>query len=191
MDAAAEQDPESDESLMLRYAAGDAAAFEQLYGRYRRLLLGYLVRQLRDRERGEELYQETWTRVIRAREGYRQSAAFRTWLFTIAHNLVTDDFRRRGRQAEIVALEDGAGGEPVDEAAPGPEQAMAEREGARELLARIGRLPFAQRDVILLRLEAGLGVGEIAAVTGADPEAVKSRLRYAVRRLRAEVEDDG
>ncbi len=175
---------------MLRYAAGEIAAFETLYRRYRRLLLGYLVRQVRDRERGEELYQEVWARIIRAREAYRETASFRTWLFTIAHNLVKDDYRSQGRRAELVSLDADAVAEPEESPDVAPEGILPEHQRAQQLLAGIARLPFAQRDVMLLRLEAGLGMGEIVAVTGDDPEAVKSRLRYAVQKLRQEVQDD-
>ncbi len=179
----------SDEDLMLSYAQGDAAAFEQLYARHRRVLLGYLVRQLRDQAVAEEIYQEAWMRVIRAREGYQVSAAFRTWLFTIAHNLVLDHYRRQGRRAELVLADGDELPDLADTATPPPEDLLAGRQDAEQLLACIGALPFAQRDVVLLRLEAGLTPAEIVAVTGADPEAVKSRLRYAVQRLRKELQD--
>lgn len=180
-----------DEALMQRYARGDADAFEVLFRRYRRILLGYLVRQLRDRGQAEELYQETWMRVIRARDSYRQSAAFRAWLFTIAHNLVLDQHRRSGRRAELTSVDVDAHMEEVASIEPGPEAHWSGSEDSARLLRQIRTLPFAQRDVILLRLEGGLTLAEIVAVTGEELEAVRSRLRYAMRRLREGMDEHG
>ena len=84
----------SDEDLMLRYAAGDAAAFDVLYGRYRVRLLRYLVRLTGQTAVAEELYQDTWGRVIDARTRYTSSARFAAWLFRIAHHLAIDHLRK-------------------------------------------------------------------------------------------------
>ena len=85
---------DSDENLMLRYAAGEAAAFDLLYGRYRVRLLRYLVRLTGQAAVAEELYQDTWSRVIDARARYEPSARFAAWLFRIAHHLAIDHLRR-------------------------------------------------------------------------------------------------
>ena len=82
-------DADSDENLMLRYAAGQARAFDVLYGRYRVRLLRYLVRLTGQTAVAEELYQDTWSRVIDARARYSPTARFAAWLFRIAHHLAT------------------------------------------------------------------------------------------------------
>jgi RNA polymerase sigma-70 factor (ECF subfamily) len=84
----------SDEDLMLAYASGDARAFELLYTRHRGPLFRFLLRGLKRRELADELFQETWGRVIQARTRYRVEAKFSTWLLQIAHNLVIDQYRR-------------------------------------------------------------------------------------------------
>lgn len=90
-------DETSDEALMLRYQAGDAGAFDDLYARHRGGLFRFIGRQCRTREHAEELFQEVWMNLIQARDRYRVEAQFRTYLFTLAHNKLMDYFRRHGR----------------------------------------------------------------------------------------------
>jgi RNA polymerase sigma-70 factor (ECF subfamily) len=177
----------TDEQLMLAYAAGDAAAFEKLYVRHKGGLFRFLLRGIKERGIAEELFQEIWMRVIEARARYAPQARFTTWLYTIAHHRMIDHWRKRG--LVVVPLDpDG----PDDPAPPDPAADRA-REPQRqaetnEQLARLARaleaLPAAQREVFLMREEGGLSIAEIAAATGANEEAVKSRLRYALAKLR-------
>ena len=172
-----------DEQLMLAYRDGDAGAFAQLYARHRATLFRFVVRAVRERPVAEELYQDIWMRVIEARARYEARAKFTTWLYAIAHNRVTDHWRRRGLDA--VALDaDPPGG------IPGPERQAQARESLARFAAALESLPPAQREAFLMREEAGMSVAEIARATGADPEATKSRLRYAVARLKAAVDDE-
>ena len=179
---------DSDEALMLRYAQGDAGAFDPLYARHRGGTFRYLLRHLgNNRALAQELFQDIWTNLIAARERYKVEAKFTTWLYTLAHNRVVDHYRRN-RALELVSL-DAAGDEddPPEIAAPGtvqPERQAQARQGAARLLALVEALPPAQREAFLLHEEGGLGVDEIAQVIGADREAVKSRLRYALGKLR-------
>ena len=85
---------QTDEELMLAYAGGDLLAFEMLYRRHRGMLYRFLLRTLRHRADADELFQDTWSRLIAARERYRPEAKFTTWLLQIAHNLIVDRFRR-------------------------------------------------------------------------------------------------
>src|SRR5678816_3448550 len=85
-----------DEELMLAYRDGDAGAFETLYARHRGALYRFVLRSIKDRAIAEELFQEAWIRVIEARERYAPRARFKTWLYTIAHNLLVDHWRRKG-----------------------------------------------------------------------------------------------
>src|SRR3569833_1316135 len=89
----------TDEELMLAYACGDVRAFDTLYQRQRGMLYRYILRSVRDRATADEIYQETWSRLIASRERYRVEAKFSTWLLQIAHNLVVDTFRRARPQA--------------------------------------------------------------------------------------------
>jgi RNA polymerase sigma-70 factor (ECF subfamily) len=178
---------QTDEALMSRYRDGDDEAFRQLYSRHRASLLRFARHLCHHPAEAEEIFQETWIAVIRARARYRAQAAFVTWLFSIAHRRAVDAHRKRLRRPADTGsstLEQ----LPADSAAADPpRQAIAD---ARELALRsaIARLPFEQREVFLLRAEAGLGLRDIASITRARPEAAKSRLRYALRALRKAME---
>jgi RNA polymerase sigma-70 factor, ECF subfamily len=179
---------ETDEALMLHYAQGDAGAFDLLYGRHRGGLFRYLARQLgSNRALAEELFQDIWISVIGARAGYKVEARFTTWLYTIAHNRVVDHYRRH-RPLELARTDaDDEEDALLEVPAPGaaqPERIAEARQQARRLLALVEALPAAQREAFLLHEDGGLSVDEIAQVTGADREAIKSRLRYALSKLR-------
>ena len=177
---------DSDESLMLRYAGGNAAAFEALYARHKAPLYRYVLRQV-DRGIADELFQDIWTNLIHARDGYQPSAKFTTWLYRIARNRIIDFYRRQSirpvdsDQARI----DTAAGRDCEQ----PEQRIESRDKMERLMAALATLPREQREVFMLREQAGLAMDEIADITGAGHEAVKSRLRYALRRLRRALDD--
>lgn len=182
-----------DEALMCAWQAGDGGAFEELYARYRGRLYRYLLRQC-PAAVAEELSQECWMRVIRARAGYEVTARFPTWLFRIAHNLLVDHFRRADHAA-LAAFDDAESLQAVLEAAPGPAfrepDAQLQRERlAQRLVAAIETLPAPQREAFLLHQEAEMTVDEIAATTGVGRETAKSRLRYALARLRSTLRED-
>jgi RNA polymerase sigma-70 factor (ECF subfamily) len=175
----------ADEELMLAYRGGQASAFEALYARHRGRLYRFILRSIKHRATAEELFQEVWIRVIEARSRYAPHARFTTWLYTIAHNLMVDHWRRKG--LTLVALDE----EPaVVATADNPARQAEARESLARLLKALEALPEAQREAFLLHEEAGLSVAEIAKVTGAGEEAAKSRLRYAIAKLKAAVGDD-
>jgi len=174
----------TDEELMLAYVGGDLLAFEMLYRHHRRTLYRFLMQTLRHRADTDELFQDTWSRLIAARERYRPEAKFTTWLLQIAHNLIVDRFRRQRPQAseeETEAVFRKLDAPESDE----PERALTEFEQRRRLQLALEDLPEEQRVAFLLRVESGLGLDEIATITGAGRETVKSRLRYALARIRA------
>lgn len=180
---------------MLAYAAGDAAAFEALYARHRGGLYRYLIRQCGQPGIADELFQEIWLSAVRARSSYVPTAKFTTWLYRIARNRLIDHWRATG-QVELVAAEAIDGDDDSDLLAqiPGarndePDVRASAREISLRLHAALGALPPAQRDVFLLHQEGGLELAEIAELTGSGVETVKSRLRYALAKLRAELGD--
>jgi RNA polymerase sigma factor (sigma-70 family) len=172
----------ADETLMLAYAAGDASAFEQLYARHRGPLYRFLLRHLRDPALADEFFQDTWQRVISAREGWKPEAAFGTWLYRIAHNRLNDHWRAsKHRPAAPVDADERTARVPDHDT---PERQLSEFEQRRQLQLAMDELPPEQREVVLLRLEQELTLEEIGEITGVGRETVKSRLRYAMDRLR-------
>jgi RNA polymerase sigma-70 factor (ECF subfamily) len=178
---------------MLAYAAGDAAAFDSLYGKHRGGVYRYLLRHCGNAGIADELFQDVWMSLIRSRTGYAPTAKFTTWLYRIAHNRLIDHWRASG-QIEIVAT--GAANDDDDPLAAVPAARSDEpavRAASREIGARLARalaaLPPPQRDAFLLHQEGGLTLDEIAQLSGAGVETVKSRVRYALAKLRAELSD--
>lgn len=176
----------TDEGLMAAYRDGDADAFDVLYARHRGPLYRFVLRGVRTRALAEELYQDIWMRVIEARRRYSPTAKFATWLYTIAHNRLVDHWRRK--ELTAVPAEEGEALAAGAEAAP--DRRAEGRQALEKLSAAIDALPHAQREAFLLHEEAGMTALEIAAVTGSEPEAVKSRLRYAYAKLKKAIADD-
>jgi RNA polymerase sigma-70 factor (ECF subfamily) len=176
--------PDDDGELMLRYARGDMRAFETLYQRHRGALYRYLARHTRNTETASDLFQEVWSKVIVSRERYEPRAPFRTFLYRIAHNCFIDHCRRASIRNESSGAEDG-----WESALPGSEQDRPDtRAEQAQITARyraaLSALPAEQRDVFLL-YESGLSLDEIATISAVGTETAKSRLRYAVAKLRA------
>jgi RNA polymerase sigma factor (sigma-70 family) len=177
----------SDETLMARFARGDAEAFTALYRRHELRTWRYLERNVGSRATAEELMQEVWFAVAREAERYRPTARFTTWLFAIAHHRMVDAVRARRPQVSLDELGHEAGAvieRLTSDPDAGPVAAAEAREQAQALREALARLPPEQRDAFLLQLEGDLSVEEVAAITQASFETVKSRLRYARARLR-------
>jgi len=170
----------ADETLMLRYRDGDVHAFERLYARHKGPLYRYLLRQCGE-PAAAELFQEVWLKVIRARANYTVQAKFTTWLYRLAHNRVIDHYRANARTALVDTIEWDA--LPAGDHTQPDRQADCQQQLER-LLTLLDELPAVQREAFLLHEEAGLSLQAIAEVTGANRETVKSRLRYAVAKLR-------
>jgi len=184
------EERDADAQLMLRYAAGDARAFEELYERHRGALWRFIQRLVRDAAATDDVFQECWSRVIGSRERYRPTARFTTWLYRIAHNCCMDHWRKSGRRAAHETTDDDAIAATADVPASGPFAVVAAGEAGQRLAAALGGLPEEQRVAFLLYVEGGLSVAEIAEQTGAGAETAKSRLRYAVARLKEALGDD-
>lgn len=193
----------ADDQLMLAYAGGDAAAFDVLYARHEGALFRFVRRLLGARlaSQADEVFQDTWLRIVSARDSFSpQGASWRTWAFTIAHNLAMDRLRVSGRE---VALDAGGHGDgedvpalpslehgvqaadgSADAAHPSAEELAFWRAAGRRLLACLDELPAEQRAAFLLHHEDGLSVQALAAQLELGFETVKSRLRYALQKLR-------
>ena len=168
---------------MLAYAAGDNAAFEILYGRHRGGLYRFIARGLSPRSQADDCFQDTWSRVIQARGRYRVESKFSTWLYQIAQRLMIDQYRRQRPQ---VSLDDEDAPMPLSEPEQArPDQHLSRFEEARSLQLALAELPDEQRIVLQLRLEQELTLETIGEITGVGRETVKSRLRYAMDKLRA------
>ncbi|HET7766934.1 MAG TPA: RNA polymerase sigma factor [Burkholderiales bacterium] len=179
----------ADEELMLSYGGGDAGAFETLYRRHRGPLYRFLLRQVSDAATAEELFQDVWMRVIDSRGRYEPRAKFGSWVYAIAHNRLMDFYRASGK-AKFLAQEESE--EALDRlpAADVPAEALVDRKrAAQRLLEALAELPEVQREAFLLQQEGDLSVEEIGAATGVSRETAKSRLRYAVAKLRARLSE--
>lgn len=192
----AEQESRTDEVLMRAYGDGDARAFEVLYARHKGATYRYFLRHASGQAAtADELHQDLWLKVIGARERYRAQAKFSTWLYTMARHRMIDHWRARDG-VSLASLEDAETIAQVEtsvasqlEASDDPLGASIDAEARQRLVAALADVPSLQRDAFLLRLEGGLSLEEIAGLTVSSVETVKSRLRYAYRRLRAALED--
>jgi len=174
-----------DEALMLAYRAGDAGAFDALYTRHRAKLYRFLLRQCGTAALAEELYQDVWVNVIRARRRYTPQARFTTYLYRIAHNRLIDHFRRSARRPLVdCPSDDEAIAQLPANASLQPEIGAERRAAVQRLFELLGRLPEAQREAFVMHEEGGLSIEEIARATGVNAETAKSRLRYALDKLR-------
>ena len=195
MVTAAAADPADDDRWMAAFARGDAAAFDRLYARHHQPLYRFIRRML-GRElqaQADEVFQDTWMRVVQARERWApQGATFRTWLFTLAHHRAIDQLRKSGREVappeETEAGEFVPAGEPwLDWPAPGRpghDDVLFWRRAGERLLACLDELPPAQRAVFLLHHDDGQSLDDIAQALSLGFETAKSRLRYAMAKLR-------
>ncbi|MCK5325224.1 MAG: RNA polymerase sigma factor [Woeseiaceae bacterium] len=174
-----------DSALMLRYRDGDVAAFEVLYRRHNDALYRYLLRLCRQHAAAEDVFQEVWGKIIKSRANYRPTAKFTTFLYHVAHNCFIDYIRRNKRHAVTADIEP----DTQPDSSELPETLTEKSLARRRLDAALKTLPDEQRDVFLLHEEAGLSLDEIASITACKRETAKSRLRYAIRKLREAIDE--
>ena len=181
---------------MRAYGGGDGRAFEVLYQRHKATTYRYFLRHAGGHAAtADELHQDLWLKVIGARERYEAQAKFSTWLYTLARHRMIDHWRAR-HGVSLASLEDAetlAQAEESFAATQGSNDDPLGRsmglEARQRLVAALADVPTLQRDAFLLHVEGGLSLQEIADLTAASVETVKSRLRYAYRRLRKALED--
>lgn len=181
---------ESSEALMVRFRGGDVRAFEVLLQRHRNPVFEFILRSVghHNPTHAEDLTQETFLRVVKQASTYEQRAKFTTWLYTLARNLCIDAARRRKhRKAQSLDSADDEGTSLLDRTAS-PGLAVDRQAISRQLQARleqaIATLPEDQREVFLMRESADLSFKEIADIIGVSENTVKSRMRYALEKLR-------
>ena len=171
---------------MLAFAQGDAGAFDRLYARHKGTVFRFISRSLPTRADAEEIFQEVWMKAIEARSRYEPRAKFTTWIYAIAHNRLVDLWRRKG--IATVPMDGGADDRPAvdppDDPANEPFAQVSGQEAVARFAAALEKLPPAQREAFLMKEEAEMSIAEIAAATGSNEEAVKSRVRYATAKLR-------
>lgn len=178
----------SDEQLKLRCRGGDYAAFEQLYHRHKNPLYRFIVRQCADEEQAKDIVQDVWLSIHKACGGYVPSAKFTTWLYRIAHNRIIDYYRQSSKGLPISYDENLSEQQMLNiENRYAPEQIVQTAQQTEQLLKIIASLQEAQREVALLHLEMGFTINEIANITQINPETAKSRLRYALKKIRQQV----
>jgi RNA polymerase sigma-70 factor, ECF subfamily len=184
-------DERSDERLMLAYQKGETRAFEVLLTRHEKGVYRFAVRMLGDRTQAEEVTQESFLRVIQSVSRYKASASFRNYLYRIARNLCVDLLRRRPREIRPAGTGHDEATEGIPDRNPGPENHV----GAEQLRSAIRRalasLPQDQREAFLLKEVRDMKLQDVASITGANLNTVKSRLRYALIRLREHLSEQG
>ncbi|KAB2888946.1 MAG: RNA polymerase sigma factor [Kofleriaceae bacterium] len=187
---------EADEDLMVRYQQGEVRAFEILLGRHRKSVFNFILRYVGDKETAEDLLQETFMRVIKGADAYKRQAKFTTWLYTIARNLCVDQTRRRKhrRHASLdapMAADDDSG--TLLDVLPSSEMASDRKSVNKQLYQRlqgaIGALSEEQREVFLMREFLDMPFKQIADVVGVPENTVKSRMRYALEKLRLDLDE--
>jgi RNA polymerase sigma factor (sigma-70 family) len=188
----------TDDELMGAYARGDASAFERLYVRHQAGLYRFVRRLLGPTlaAQADEVFQDTWLKVVNARTQWTpQDAAFRTWLFTLAHHRVIDIWRRSGREVSV-STDDDMPWEPegggsawsqwpaATSPAPHSDELAFWRRAGERLLHCLDELPLAQRSAFLLHHDDELPLAEVARALEVGFETAKTRLRYAMGKLR-------
>jgi len=186
---------ESDEALMLRYQRGEVRAFELLLERHSKRVFNFILRFVKQRNTAEDLLQESFLRVVRNAQRYKQKAKFTTWLYTIARNLCVDQSRRAvHRKTQSLDTPLGSEGHStLLDIIPGDhissERALDAQKIQRQLHLAIDTLPNDQREVFWMRESLGMPFKEIAEITKSSENTVKSRMRYALLKLRSELHD--
>ncbi len=183
----------SDEDLMQRFCSGEVQVFSLLYTRHEKPLYRYIRRLLTHREalQAEDVFQDTWAKLVDARDSWQaqDNAAFKTWLYTLAHHRAIDVLRKSGRE---LSVDDGWASDddqvpwqlwPASSAGQ-PDQQAFWRKAGQQLLDCLEGLPVLQRAAFLLHHEDGLTLNEMTQILDAEFETVKSRLRYALSKLR-------
>ncbi len=176
---------DEDVELMLALGRGDDAAFDVLFDRWGGRLLGYLQGMVSDFATAEELVQEAFLRVYRARERYEAESRFSTWLYRIATNLALNELRRPRRKRPHASTDDEEAPLTLVSSGPGPESSAEARLAVSDLTAELERLPQRQRMALWLSAVEGQSYAEVAEALGTTDKSVKSLVHRARSTLAA------
>ena len=176
-------DKPTDAELIRSYENGRDKAFEKIYKRYERPLFSFILKYMNDRESAEDVFQQTWIKVINGLSKYEEKGRFSSWLFGIAHNCCIDHARKVSR-SKIDDRTSGEGMNSLEGEDRSPEGMLVEREEREWLKQAIAKLPDEQREVVLLRLQAEMPFKEIAEMMGSPLNTVLGRMHYAVQNLK-------
>ena len=178
---------------MLAFQKGDTRAFEMLLARHEKGVYGFALRMLGDSMLAEEVAQESFLRIIQSASRYRAKASFRNYLYRIARNLCVDLLRKRPREPRTPDLDAGSAGTPegIPDGNPGPENNVEAAQLRLVIRRALATLPADQREAFLLKEVEGMKLQDVAAITGTNLNTVKSRLRYALMRLRELLAQEG
>jgi len=182
MSASTTPTPPTDLELVAAYRSGDERAATELVRRHAAAIGRYLYSSGAEASEIDDLVQEAFFRAFRRLDGWRAEASFRSWLFTIAGNLLRDEFRKRkGRQ--LLSLDDRDLPDRAD-----PHADLMSREAEKRLRQGLARLPRLQREVFLLRVQEGIDYQQIAVALGTTPGAARVHYHHAVKRLKELIE---
>ena len=186
-------DERSDEQLMKAFQKGETRAFEMLLLRHEKGVYRYALRMLADTMQAEEVAQETFLRVIQSAGRYEAKAGFRNYLYRIARNLCIDLLRKRPREAPTPLGDAESAGTPegIPDGNPGPESHVGAGQVRAAIRRALSSLPADQREAFLLKEVRDMKLQDVADITGTNLNTVKSRLRYALIRLREHLSEQG
>jgi len=176
------------------FLEGSMPAFHRIYCRYERQLFFYIFSMIRHRETAEDIFQEVWSTVINKLPKFSFKGTFKNWLYTIAHHKVIDYTRKVSGKISVSLNEKISGDDETTYldmlADPAPD--IVEQISTKELIDKVAKaaekLPEKQKEVFLLRCDAGLKFKEIAEMSGESLNTILGRMRYAIKKIRKEIE---
>lgn len=186
-----------DVQLMLRVKDGDDSAFAQIVERYQNRLIGIFTNMFADNALAEDLAQEVFLRIYRAKQGYEPTAKLSTWIFQIANNLASNSRRSKGRKKEVQFKVSNSGSQPVllgensvvEKSGLMPTRQLDNAELMERVQVAILELNERQRMAVLLHRFEGMSYADIGAAMELSPQAVKSLLSRARENLREILEN--
>lgn len=189
----------TDDELVDGYLNGDISSFNQILGRYQARLFGYIYHYIGNRQEAEDIFQETFYRVIGNLKFYKKKGYFKAWLFRIAFNICIDHLRKK-RKIRILSMNQQFSNDESEEVslenmvvsdAPSPAEIANDKEAQKLLREMIGVLSNEQKEVLFLRIYAGLSFKEISQVLGCSINTVLARMQYALKHLRNTLKEKG
>jgi RNA polymerase sigma-70 factor (ECF subfamily) len=181
----------TDKQLVDQYRCGNVEALESLIERYRRMLFGFILNKTGESHEADEVFQETWLRVIRKIDDYREKN-FGGWLVRIARNIAIDRIRRRKPDVSLDETPDEGRNlaEAIPGKDPGPRRHIEANDLRQAIAEAVADLPEDQREVFLMRVEADLSFKEIAQAQGVSINTALARMQYALAKLRPLLKDE-